>query len=76
MASPARGTLDNPFDTPAISKHCQLHNSMTGNSRFAVSVHILAYLAFRQGAAVPSAEIAGSVRHQPGRDPLASFPRS
>ena len=34
---------------------------MTGNSRFAVSVHILAYLAYRQGAAVPSAEIAASV---------------
>jgi Rrf2 family protein len=34
---------------------------MTGNTRFAVSVHILAYLAFRGGAAVPSAEIAGSV---------------
>lgn len=38
---------------------------MTGNSRFAVSVHILAYLAFRQGAAVPSAEIAGSVSTNP-----------
>jgi Rrf2 family protein len=34
---------------------------MTGNSRFAVSVHILAYLAFRVGHAVPSAEIASSV---------------
>jgi len=34
---------------------------MTGNSRFAVSVHILAYLAYRQGSAVPSAEIASSV---------------
>ncbi len=34
---------------------------MTGNSRFAVSVHMLAYLAYRQGAAVPSAEIAASV---------------
>ena len=34
---------------------------MTGNSRFAVSVHILAYVAYRQGAAVPSAEIAASV---------------
>lgn len=34
---------------------------MTGNTRFAVSVHMLAYLAFRQGAAVPSAEIASSV---------------
>jgi Rrf2 family protein len=38
---------------------------MTGNSRFAVSVHILAYLAFRTGAAVPSAEIAGSVDTNP-----------
>lgn len=38
---------------------------MTSNSRFAVSVHILAYLAFRQGAAVPSAEIAASVRTNP-----------
>lgn len=38
---------------------------MTGNSRFAVSVHILAYLAFRQGAAVPSAEIAKSVDTNP-----------
>ena len=38
---------------------------MTGNSRFAVSVHILAYLAYRQNAAVPSAEIAGSVDTNP-----------
>ena len=38
---------------------------MTGNSRFAVSVHILAYLAYRQGAAVPSAEIAASVDTNP-----------
>lgn len=38
---------------------------MTGNSRFAVSVHILAYLAFRKGAAVPSAEIAASVDTNP-----------
>jgi Rrf2 family protein len=38
---------------------------MTGNSRFAVSVHILAYLAYRQSAAVPSAEIAGSVSTNP-----------
>ncbi len=38
---------------------------MTGNSRFAVSVHILAYLAYRQGAAVPSAEMAGSVSTNP-----------
>ncbi len=38
---------------------------MTGNSRFAVSVHILAYLAFRKGSAVPSAEIAASVDTNP-----------
>src|SRR3954470_3490982 len=38
---------------------------MTGNSRFAVSVHILAYLAYRQAAAVPSAEIASSVDTNP-----------
>lgn len=38
---------------------------MTHNSRFAVSVHILAYLAFRSGAAVPSAEIAASVDTNP-----------
>lgn len=38
---------------------------MSGNSRFAVSVHILAYLAYRQGAAVPSAEIASSVDTNP-----------
>src|SRR4051794_2982034 len=38
---------------------------MTGNSRFAVSVHILAYLAHRQGAAVPSTEIAESVQTNP-----------
>lgn len=38
---------------------------MTGNSRFAVSIHILAYLAFRHGAAVPSAEIASSVATNP-----------
>jgi Rrf2 family protein len=38
---------------------------MTGNSRFAVSVHILAYLAFRHGAAVPSTEIAASVDTNP-----------
>jgi Rrf2 family protein len=38
---------------------------MAGNSRFAVSVHILAYLAFRRGAAVPSAEIASSVDTNP-----------
>jgi Rrf2 family protein len=34
---------------------------MTGNSRFAVSVHILAYLTYRRDAAVSSAEIAASV---------------
>ena len=38
---------------------------MTGNTRFAVSVHILAYLAYRQGSAVPSAEIASSVDTNP-----------
>jgi len=38
---------------------------MTANSRFAVSVHILAYLAYRKGAAVPSAEIAASVDTNP-----------
>ncbi|MFI5337808.1 MAG: Rrf2 family transcriptional regulator [Opitutales bacterium] len=38
---------------------------MSGNSRFAVSVHILAYLAYRQGVAVPSAEIASSVDTNP-----------
>ena len=38
---------------------------MTGNSRFAVSVHILAYLAFRKEAAVSSAEIASSVDTNP-----------
>lgn len=38
---------------------------MTGNSRFAVSVHILAYLAYRGGVAVPSAEIASSVDTNP-----------
>src|ERR1041384_7273960 len=38
---------------------------MTGNSRFAVSLHILAYLVYRTGAAVPSAEIAGSVDTNP-----------
>lgn len=38
---------------------------MTSNSRFAVCVHILAYLAFRRGAPVPSAEIAGSVDTNP-----------
>jgi len=38
---------------------------MTGNTRFAVSVHMLAYLAYRQGSAVPSAEIASSVDTNP-----------
>jgi Rrf2 family protein len=38
---------------------------MTGNSRFAVCVHILAYLAYRQGEAVTSAEIASSVDTNP-----------
>ena len=38
---------------------------MTGNSRFAVSVHMLAYLAFRKDTAVPSAEIAASVDTNP-----------
>src|SRR6187401_2570374 len=38
---------------------------MTGNSRFAVSVHILVYLAYRRDVAVPSAEIAASVDTNP-----------
>jgi Rrf2 family protein len=38
---------------------------MAGNSRFAVSVHMLAYLAYREGVAVPSAEIAASVDTNP-----------
>ena len=38
---------------------------MTGNSRFAVSLHTLTYLAYRAGAAVPSAEIAASVDTNP-----------
>eukprot|EP01035_Chromulina_nebulosa_P055150 gene55150-biopygen39313 len=38
---------------------------MTGNTRFAASVHILAYLAYRQGMAVSSAEIASSVDTNP-----------
>lgn len=38
---------------------------MTGNSRFAVSVHILAYLAYQKDRAVPSAEIASSVDTNP-----------
>ena len=38
---------------------------MTGNSRFAVSVHILAYLTYQKDRAVPSAEIAASVNTNP-----------
>ena len=38
---------------------------MAANSRFAVSVHILTYLAYRQGLVVPSAEIASSVGTNP-----------
>lgn len=38
---------------------------MAGNSRFAVSVHILAYLTYRQDSAVSSAEIASSVDTNP-----------
>ncbi len=38
---------------------------MAGNSRFAVSLHILAYLVYRAGSAVPSAEIAASVDTNP-----------
>lgn len=38
---------------------------MTGNSRFAVSLHILAYLVYRAGTSVPSAEIAASVDTNP-----------
>lgn len=38
---------------------------MTGNSRFAVSVHILTYLAYQKDRAVPSAEIAASVDTNP-----------
>jgi len=38
---------------------------MTANTRFAVSVHILAYLAYRQGEAVTSAELASSVSTNP-----------
>ena len=34
---------------------------MTGNSRFAVSVHVLSYLAYKAGAQTTSAEIASSV---------------
>ena len=38
---------------------------MTGNSRFAVSLHILAYLVYKAGAAVPSVEIAARVDTNP-----------
>ena len=38
---------------------------MTGNSRFAVSVHVLAYLAYKAGEQVSSAEIASSVSSNP-----------
>lgn len=38
---------------------------MAGNSRFAVSVHILAYLAYRKEGPVSSAEIAASVDTNP-----------
>ena len=38
---------------------------MAGNSRFAVSVHILAYLAYRKEGAVSSSEIAASVGTNP-----------
>ncbi|HYP17631.1 MAG TPA: Rrf2 family transcriptional regulator [Opitutus sp.] len=38
---------------------------MTRNSRFAVSVHMLSYLAVRSGTAIPSAEIAESVDTNP-----------
>ena len=38
---------------------------MTGNSRFAVSVHVLAYLAYKAGEQVSSAEIASSVSTNP-----------
>ncbi|MDO8540796.1 MAG: Rrf2 family transcriptional regulator [Opitutaceae bacterium] len=38
---------------------------MSANSRFAVSVHILAYLAYEHARAVPSAEIASSVDTNP-----------
>jgi Rrf2 family protein len=38
---------------------------MSANSRFAVSIHVLAYLAYKQGASVSSAEIAGSVNTNP-----------
>jgi Rrf2 family protein len=38
---------------------------MVANSRLAVSVHVLAYLAFKQGQPVSSAEIAASVNTNP-----------
>jgi len=38
---------------------------MVANSRFAVSVHVLAYLAFKQGEPVSSVEIASSVNTNP-----------
>lgn len=38
---------------------------MTHNSRFAVSLHILAYLAHRKGVATPSAELGASVSTNP-----------
>lgn len=38
---------------------------MTGNSRFAVSVHVLSYLAYKGGAQTTSAEIASSVDTNP-----------
>ena len=38
---------------------------MTGNSRFAVSVHMLSYLAYKAGAQTTSAEIASSVDTNP-----------
>src|SRR5262245_29778644 len=38
---------------------------MTGNSRFAVSVHVLSYLAYKAGAQTTSTEIASSVDTNP-----------
>lgn len=38
---------------------------MVGNSRFAVSVHVLVYLAFKQGEPVASVELAASVNTNP-----------
>ncbi|MGC4072833.1 MAG: Rrf2 family transcriptional regulator [Nibricoccus sp.] len=38
---------------------------MTGNSRFAVSVHMLSYLAYKAGAQTTSTEIASSVDTNP-----------